>query len=188
MAYSEKIHPVYAWPGYYYSAYGIAVKHGFEGTEEEWLESLKGRDGEKGDPGLNQISTSTETNIVGVLAGDGNHIGTASIESSAPSSASTKIITSGAVYTGIANAVTGEILQVNLGSQTGTGGSVTWSKSGDSTITADHVLIDYALGTPAAQTGDLTWTTSAGGVTVQGNINGTTTLTVILGKRGKNIS
>ena len=29
------------WEGYYYSAYGIAVKHGFQGTEEEWLESLK---------------------------------------------------------------------------------------------------------------------------------------------------
>jgi hypothetical protein len=28
------------------SAYAIAVKNGFEGTEEEWLESLKG---EKGD-------------------------------------------------------------------------------------------------------------------------------------------
>lgn len=25
-----------------YSAYEIAVQHGFEGTEEEWLESLKG--------------------------------------------------------------------------------------------------------------------------------------------------
>ena len=30
------------------SAYGIAVKHGFKGTEEEWLESLKGT---KDDPG-----------------------------------------------------------------------------------------------------------------------------------------
>ena len=27
------------------SAYGIAVKNGFEGTEVEWLESLKGKDG-----------------------------------------------------------------------------------------------------------------------------------------------
>ena len=25
---------------YYYSAYGIAVKHGFSGSEQEWLESL----------------------------------------------------------------------------------------------------------------------------------------------------
>lgn len=33
------------------SAYGIAVKNGFEGTEAEWLESLKGAKGEKGDPG-----------------------------------------------------------------------------------------------------------------------------------------
>lgn len=27
------------------SAYEIAVAHGFEGTEAEWLESLKGEDG-----------------------------------------------------------------------------------------------------------------------------------------------
>ena len=26
------------WSGYYYSTYGIAVKHGFQGTEQEWLE------------------------------------------------------------------------------------------------------------------------------------------------------
>ena len=35
------------WRGYYLTAYGIAVKHGFSGTEEQWLESLKG---EQGDP------------------------------------------------------------------------------------------------------------------------------------------
>ena len=38
------------WRGYYISAYGIAVKHGFVGTEEEWLATLKG---EKGDPAVN---------------------------------------------------------------------------------------------------------------------------------------
>jgi hypothetical protein len=32
-----------------YSAYQIAVQHGYEGTEEEWIASLKG---EKGDPGF----------------------------------------------------------------------------------------------------------------------------------------
>ena len=32
--------------GYYLSAYTIATRHGFEGTEEEWLESLKGDPGE----------------------------------------------------------------------------------------------------------------------------------------------
>ena len=36
-----------AW--YYMSAYAIAVKHGYTGTEEEWLEYLKG---EKGDQGI----------------------------------------------------------------------------------------------------------------------------------------
>ena len=33
-------------PPYFLTAYGIAVKNGFQGTEEEWLASLKG---EKGD-------------------------------------------------------------------------------------------------------------------------------------------
>ena len=34
------------WRGYYITAYGIAVKHGFQGTEEEWPKSLKGDGGE----------------------------------------------------------------------------------------------------------------------------------------------
>jgi len=33
------------------SAYDIAVENGFEGTVEEWLESLKGPKGDKGDKG-----------------------------------------------------------------------------------------------------------------------------------------
>ena len=33
------------WRGYYITAYGIAVKHGFTGTEEEWLASLRGDTG-----------------------------------------------------------------------------------------------------------------------------------------------
>lgn len=31
------------WIGYYLTAYNLAVKHGFVGTEEEWLESLQGK-------------------------------------------------------------------------------------------------------------------------------------------------
>lgn len=33
------------WHGYYLTAYGIAVKRGFSGTEQEWLDSLKGEPG-----------------------------------------------------------------------------------------------------------------------------------------------
>ena len=33
------------WRGYYITAYGIAVKHGYTGTEEEWLASLTGAAG-----------------------------------------------------------------------------------------------------------------------------------------------
>lgn len=47
MSYCEKKDKIGTpWKGYYLTAYGIAVKHGFVGTEEEWLESLKG---DKGD-------------------------------------------------------------------------------------------------------------------------------------------
>ncbi len=35
------------------SAYEIAVDNGFDGTEEEWLESLKGADGKDGRDGVN---------------------------------------------------------------------------------------------------------------------------------------
>lgn len=34
-----------------YSAYEVAVINGFKGTEQEWLESLKGEKGDKGDKG-----------------------------------------------------------------------------------------------------------------------------------------
>ena len=40
------------WRGYYLTAYGLAVKNGFQGSEREWLESLKG---EQGDPGKDLI-------------------------------------------------------------------------------------------------------------------------------------
>lgn len=39
------------WRGYYISPYGIAVKHGFSGTEAEWLASLHGERGETGAAG-----------------------------------------------------------------------------------------------------------------------------------------
>lgn len=42
--------------GYYISAYGIAVKHGYTGTEEQWLESIKGVIGEPG-KGLQILGT-----------------------------------------------------------------------------------------------------------------------------------
>ena len=45
--------------GYYVSAYGVAVKNGFQGTEEQWLESLKG---EKGD--RTEIRFNPETNAL----------------------------------------------------------------------------------------------------------------------------
>ena len=65
------------------SAYQVAVQHGFEGTEDEWLISLKGEKGEtgpkgdkgdpgekgeKGDPGSD--ASVTKQNVESVLTGD----------------------------------------------------------------------------------------------------------------------
>ena len=46
------------------SAYEIAVRHGFGGTEEEWLESLKGEDGKDGIDGKTPILKSGTTNTL----------------------------------------------------------------------------------------------------------------------------
>lgn len=38
MSYNDKLPPSgRPWEGYYFSSYGIAVKHGYNGTEEEWI-------------------------------------------------------------------------------------------------------------------------------------------------------
>lgn len=46
------------------SAYQIALKHGFEGTEEEWLESLRGERGLNGEPGTNVDLYQVYTKLV----------------------------------------------------------------------------------------------------------------------------
>lgn len=64
--------------GYYLSAYAIAVKHGYEGTEEEWLETLKGDKGEQGD-GLiikGYVETADELQSVAAAQGDFYAVGT----------------------------------------------------------------------------------------------------------------
>ena len=50
----------------------------------------------------------------------------------------------------------------------------------NSSITAKHEVVSWVVGTPSAQTGDWTWTTAAGSVTISGNISGSTTLTLWL--------
>lgn len=49
-------------------------------------------------------------------------------------------------------------------------------------ITADMVVVNSVLGTPSAQTGDWTVTTSNGSATVTGSISGETSLTLYLMK------
>lgn len=52
------------------SAYEIAVENGFEGTEAEWLESLKGEKGDKGDSGIVDVAEIDDIAEVGIFRVD----------------------------------------------------------------------------------------------------------------------
>jgi hypothetical protein len=65
---------------YYLSAYQLAVKHGYTGTEEEWVNSLKGPAGEQGTPGaglqiVGQVQTEQNLPKDGVAVGTGYLVG-----------------------------------------------------------------------------------------------------------------
>lgn len=54
--------------GYFLSAYGVAVAHGYTGSEEEWLRSLKGATGERGADGKSAYETAKEQGFDGTEA------------------------------------------------------------------------------------------------------------------------
>lgn len=61
-----------------YSAYEIAVQNGFVGTEEEWLESLKGEDGKDGEDGSDaDVTAQNIANALGYTPADANDVPTA---------------------------------------------------------------------------------------------------------------
>ena len=73
------------------SAYEIAVAEGFVGDETAWLASLVGADGADGNDGAdgatgatgpagpNEVTTATETNLTGIIRGDGSNVQTTTI-------------------------------------------------------------------------------------------------------------
>ena len=67
--------------GFYLSAYGIAVKHGYQGTEEEWLASLRGEMGPQGDPfvikGHYDSLQALQAGVPAPKLGDHYYVGTA---------------------------------------------------------------------------------------------------------------
>ena len=171
---------------FWISAYSLAVKHGFAGTEDEWLASLKGEKGDKGDPGLNQIGTATETNLNGVLAGDGSHIGLAAFDD-APTANSAKLVRSGGIRTAIDNAIANEVLWYrNQAVSAASGAQICRvpASGTDSAITADHVVSEVVWGSPANITSNVTWTTYAGYVIFTGTCAAATTVTFQLSKKG----
>lgn len=186
MAYCEWMNSA-PWPGYYYSAYGIAVKHGFKGTEEEWLESLKGAKGDQGDPGLDQISTDTNTSIVGVLAGNGSKIGTATIDPAPMAGHDTQLVSSAGIKTYVDNAVANEVLWYSgqaVSAATSAQICRVPSSGTDARITTDHVVSEVVWANPANITSDVTWQTYSGYVTFSGTCTAATTVTFQLSKKG----
>lgn len=58
--------------GYYLSAYAIAQKHGYTGTEAEWLASLKGDKGDKGDAFTYDMFTAEQLEALKVKGDKGD--------------------------------------------------------------------------------------------------------------------
>ena len=149
-----------------------------------------GPQGEQGIAGPSLISTATQTTLNGVLAGDGSIVGVRGVDAY-PVNLSTNLITSGgvsaALSTGLAEVVEEEILKVELGPKTGTGTSVTWSKS-NAAIKAEREVIAFVYSDPKAVASIMTWTTSAGAISVTGKLIGTTSLTVWLGIVGTSVT
>ena len=52
----------------------------------------------------------------------------------------------------------------------------------NASITSEHVVLSATLGTPSAQVGDWTVSTSNGSVTISGSVTGSTTLRLVLGR------
>jgi len=70
------------------SAYEIAVEHGYVGTEEEWLESLKGKDGITPDmseyPKTSEVTTIIEREIAPVAEESHTHDNKATLDAITP--------------------------------------------------------------------------------------------------------
>ena len=70
------------------SAYEIAVEHGYVGTEEEWLESLKGKDGITPDmseyPKTSEVTTIIEREIAPVAEDSHTHDNKATLDAITP--------------------------------------------------------------------------------------------------------
>lgn len=167
---------------YWISAYSLAKKHGYSGTEEEWLASLVGPQGPQGDPGLNQISTSTTTNLTGVIAGDGTNITLAAFDNE-PTASSPNLVNSGNIQKAIANEIlwfSGQTVSAANNAQI----CRVPSSGTDARITTDHVVSEVVFANPENITSNVTWQTYAGYVTFTGTCTAGTTVTFQLSKKG----
>lgn len=128
-----------------------------------------GAQGAQGPVGPNQVTAGTSTTLSGLLYGNGSTV-------------STKVF--GDNYTVYA---TESNIRVTFSSISGSGSSVTKTAS-SGLITANHEVVHVALGNPAAQVGDWSWATAAGSLSISGEVNGSTTMVVILVKRGTSVT
>ena len=159
-------------PWFWLSAYAIAVKHGYKGTEAEWIASLAGP---------NSVSASTATTLTGVLAGNGSTVTTKAVDT-APVSGSADLITSGAVAA-VEAAARNKRIRVPASGTMAVAAATTAAdiaSASDERITAAHEVVHWVVGNPVMQTSAWTVTTAAGSVTVNGTCNGATTLVLYL--------
>lgn len=90
------------------SAYEVAVKNGFIGTEQEWLDSLVGEKGEKGDRGSPGVAgIPGRDGYVQYTAGDNITIENNVISATIPNNYATKNYVDSAIASAITDALGG---------------------------------------------------------------------------------
>lgn len=94
----------------------------------------------------------------------------------------TQIATTAFVTTAVSNAVASEIVKVSIASFSSLPQTVS-----NAAILATHEVLRAELGTPASQQDTWTITVSAGSLTITGTIDGSTTMTILLGEPGTSI-
>lgn len=133
----------------------------------------QGAAGPQGLPGPNEITGSTATSLNGVLAGNGSTVGAKTVDSAPDASHTGNLITSAAV----AN----QVLRFT-GVATGTGGTL--CTVSNAAITVDHVVVECVFAAPENITGNVTWTTAAGSLTLTGSASAATSVSITLVRKG----
>lgn len=134
-----------------------------------------GAQGPQGVAGPSLISTSTQTTLTGVLAGDGSVVGVRTVDAS-PTANSTNLVTSG----GVLNAINGaKLMRFPTASVSATTGDIV--SISNENINGNWVLVRCVFQSPVNIPSDVTWTSASGSFKLNGTCRSAMTADITIG-------